>query len=97
MCLSRSSNEYYGQWTLLNFPFRSMDELKPKGLEKVPAHLYHQAIVYLLRPGHWTSAANIRAELDLEAFREHHIRNITAMLFANQGLIQRYLDGDCRR
>ncbi|CAJ1389947.1 unnamed protein product, partial [Effrenium voratum] len=30
----------------------------------------------------------------LEAFREHHIRNITAMLFANQGLIQRYLDGE---
>ena len=65
----------------------------PEGLEKVPAHLYHQAMVYLLRPGHWTSAANIRAELELEAFREHHIRNITAMLFANQGLIQRYLDG----
>ena len=51
-------------------------------------------MVYLLRPHHWTSAANIRVELELEAFQERHIRNITAMLFANQGLIQRYLDGE---
>ena len=37
--------------------------------------------------------AAIRADLELEAFREHHIRNITAMLFANQSLIEKYIDG----
>ncbi|CAJ1387438.1 unnamed protein product, partial [Effrenium voratum] len=44
-CLSRYNDEYYGQWALLNVPFCSMDELRPEGLEKVPAHLYHQGLI----------------------------------------------------
>ncbi|CAE7763064.1 unnamed protein product, partial [Symbiodinium necroappetens] len=63
-------------------------------LELVPHHLYYQTLALLLRPDHWTSEEAIRAELELEAFREHHVRNILAMLFANQGLIRCYLSGE---
>ncbi|CAE7905753.1 Helb, partial [Symbiodinium necroappetens] len=80
--LSRYNDRYYGQWVLMNVPFRSMDDLRRKELDRVPPHLYYQALALLLRP------------LELEAFREHHIRNILAMLFANQGLIRKYLSGE---
>ena len=93
MYLSRYNDQYYGQWALMHVPSRAVDDLLRDGLDKVPAHLYYQTLVYLLRPAHWTSEEAIRAELELEAFREHHIRNIVAMLFANQGLIREYLNG----
>ncbi|CAE7283076.1 pif1, partial [Symbiodinium sp. CCMP2456] len=92
--LSRYNDRYYGQWVLMNVPFRSMDDLRREELDRVPPHLYYQALALLLRPDHWTSEAATRAELELEAFREHHIRNILAMLFANQGLIRKYLSGE---
>ena len=93
MYLSRYNDKFYGQWALMNVPFQRIDDLKKPGLELVPDHLYYQALVYLLRPEHWTDPAAIRQELELEAFREYHIKNITAMLSANQGLITKYLDG----
>ncbi|CAE7342755.1 pif1, partial [Symbiodinium sp. CCMP2592] len=92
--LSRYSDRYYGQWVLMNVPFRSLEELYRPELDLVPSHLYYQTLAFLLRPQHWTSEEAIRAELELEAFREHHVRNIVAMLFANQGLIRRYLSGE---
>ena len=33
----------------------------------------------------------------MEAFREYHIKNILAMIAANQGLIKQYLDGKLRK
>ena len=92
--LSRYNDRYYGQWVLMNVPFRSLEDLYRPELELVPPHLYYQTLALLLRPDHWTSEDAIRAELELEAFREHHVRNILAMLFANQGLIRRYLSGE---
>ena len=92
--LSRYNDRYYGQWVLMNAPFRDLDaELKKPELELVPDHLYYQALAYLHRPDHWANPDAIRAELELEAFREYHIRNILAMLAANQSLIKKYLDG----
>ena len=92
--LSRYNDRYYGQWVLMNVPFRSLRELERRELELVPPHLYYQTLALLLRPEHWTSEAAIRAELELEAFREHHVRNIIAMIFANQRLIRMYLSGE---
>ena len=91
--LSRYNDRYYGQWVLMNVPFKNIQDLKRPELDLVPDHLYYQALAFLHRPEHWTNEAAIREELELEAFREHHIRNIVAMLFANQGLIRQYLDG----
>ena len=93
LLLSRYNDKYYGQWVLLCVPFRSLDEHYRPELEKVPPHLYYQTLALLHRPDHWRNEAAIRADLELEGFREHHIRNIIAMLVANQGLIEQYLDG----
>ena len=94
--LSRYNDRYYGQWVLMHVPFRDLELRRPE-LDLVPDHLYYQAVALLHRPDHWTSEAAIRAELELEAFREHHIRNIVAMLFANQVLIRQYFDGTLDR
>ena len=91
--LSRYNDRYYGQWVLMHVPFRDLEELRRPELDLVPDHLCYQALALLHRPDHWTSEAAIRAELELEAFREHHVRNIVAMLFANQVLIRQYFDG----
>ena len=94
MFLSRYNDKYYGQWVLMNVPFRDFDaEMQKPKLALVPEHLYYQAMAYLVRPEYWTNPAKIREDLELEAFREYHIKNILAMIAANQGLIQQYLDG----
>ena len=93
MYLSRYNDCYYGQWVLMNVPFQGMDDLKRPELDLVPDHLFYQALALLLNPEHWTDPAAIRAELELEAFREYHIKNILAMISANQSLIKQYLDG----
>ena len=93
MYLSRYNDKYYGQRVLMTHPFRKMEDLARPELDLVPPHLYYQTLAFLLQKEHWTNEAAIRADLELEAFREHHIRNITAMLFANQSLIEKYIDG----
>ena len=90
--LSRYNDRYYGQWVLMNVPFRSLEDLKPEGLDKVPDHLYYQTMAFLLRKEHWENPAAVRAELELQAFREYHVKNILAMLSANQGLIKQQLE-----
>ena len=91
--LSRYNDRYYGQWVLMNVPFRTTDDLLRVELGRVPDHLYYQTLALLHRPDHWRRPEAIRAELELEAFREHHIQNILAMVSANQGLIEKYIDG----
>jgi energy-coupling factor transporter ATP-binding protein EcfA2 len=93
MYLSRYNDRYYGQWVLMLVPFRSMADLWRPELDFVPAHLVNQALAMLHRPEHWCNPDAIRADLELEAFREHHIHNITAMIAANQSLIAKYIDG----
>ena len=50
-------------------------------------------LALLHRAEHWRSPDAIRADLELEAFREHHVRNILAMISANNGFIDKYIDG----
>ena len=87
--LSRYNDKYYGQRVLMTHPFRKMEELARPELDLVPPHLYYQTLAFLVQKEHWTNEAAIRADLELEAFREHHIRNIVA----NQSLIEKYIDG----
>ena len=91
--LSRYNDKYYGQRVLMTHPFRKMEELARPELDLAPPHLYYQTLAFLVQKEHWTNEAAIRADLELEAFREHHIRNIVAMLFANQSLIEKCIDG----
>ena len=96
--LSRYNDRYYGQWVLMNVPFRDPErDLKRPELDRVPDHLYYQALAYLHRPDHWTNPAAIKEQLGLEGFRDYHIKNITAMITANQGLIRKYLDAPSTR
>ena len=93
MYLSRYTDRYYGQWVLMKVPFQQLEELHVPELDLVPDHLYYQAMALHHRPDHWQSEAAVRAELELEAFREYHVRNIWAMLQANHILIQDYVNG----
>ena len=92
MYLSRYTDRYYGQWVLMKVPFQH----DPR-LDLVPDHLYYQAMALHHRPEHWQSEASVRAELELEAFREYHVRNIWAMLQANHILIQEYFNGNLNK
>ena len=95
--LSRYNDEYYGQWLLMNKPFGSLEEFLKPELNLVPDHLYYQTMAYLISPEHWCNEAAVRAQLEQEAFREHHVRNIWAMLQANQALIRQYLEGNIHK
>ena len=89
--LTRYSDRFYGQWVLMNVPFRSLKDFLLPELDLVADHLYYQTMALLQAPEHWLSEEAIRAELELEAFREYHTRNILAMLEANRNLIEKYL------
>ena len=91
--LSRYNDKYYGQRTLMSVPLARLEDVWDDRLDLVPSHLRYQALALLAAPSHWRDPAAIRAELELEAFREHHVRDILAMLSANQGLIEKYFDG----
>ena len=77
----------------MNHPFNHLDDLWFAELDLVPDHLYYQALAFRHCPEHWLNEANVRRELELESFREHHIRNIWAMLHASFELIEQYLSG----
>ena len=91
--LSRYGDRYYGQWTLLHVPFRSLDGLRLPELDKIPDHLYHQALAVLHRPGFWRDAAAVRRDLELQAFRQHHVDNILSLLQSHHTLIDEYIAG----
>ena len=67
----------------------------PPEVELVPDHKKCQALVRL-HPHcaeQWHDPEWIRADLELHAFREHHVKNILAMLAANGSMIDKYADG----
>ena len=92
--LSRYDDRYYGQWVLMNVPFRKLEDLWLPELESVPEHLVHEALALRHRPDYWRKQENFRETLELEAFREHHVLNILAMLTAHHNLIDKYISGE---
>ena len=91
--LSRYGDRYYGQWTLMHVPFRSLDDLRMPELDDIPDHLYYQALAVLHRPRFWRDVAAIRQDLELQAFRQHHVENIAALLQSHHTLIDEYIAG----
>jgi hypothetical protein len=55
--LSKYNDEYYGQWLVMNRPFKSLDDFWRPELEKVPDHLYYQTMAYLHNPEYWCDEA----------------------------------------
>ena len=94
MYLSRYNDEFYGQWVVMNVPFWDIAELWRQELDLIPDEHFYQALALLHRPDHWRNEACVRADLELRAFREHHIKNIWFMLRANAELIDKYWSGE---
>lgn len=78
----------------MNKPFRHWDDFYKPEVEKVPDHIYYQTLAFLNCPDHWTKEEPVRQELQLEAFRDHHVRNILAMLEANYELSKLYISDE---
>ena len=80
----------------MNVPLRKLDDFWLDDLVLVPQRLISEALAFHHRPEIWCNEEAIRAELQMEAFREpqHHIRKIVAMLQANALLIDKFLAGE---
>ena len=92
--LSRYNDEFHGQWIIMNIPFRSLDELWVDEIDLVPDYMKYLALALSLKPEHWNNDAAIRADLELHAFKEFHIRNIINKIRANHLMIQKYTAGE---
>ncbi|CAE8634388.1 unnamed protein product, partial [Polarella glacialis] len=91
---SRTNGIFYGQWLLLNVPFRDLQGIWDPRMELVPEGYKHLALCLLKRPGLWRRLEWVRTELELEAFRDNAIENTIAMLKAHTELIDAYLTGE---
>jgi hypothetical protein len=90
---SRLSDEFYGQWLILNVPFRSIDELWDPIVEMVPRGFRMLALCLLKRPGPWRRLNSVQKDMELEAHRDSTIENTLEMLRAHTELIDAYLQG----
>jgi len=92
--LSRYNDHYYGQWLVMHVPFRKVDDFWNEAAAKVPEEFSFLTLCLLARPDHWRDPEKIKADLELEAFKDIHINNVLAMIKANTELIDLYLDGE---
>ena len=90
---SRLKDSFYGQWLLLNVPFREVDELWDDCVLGVPEGYRMLALCLLRRPGLWRRPMEVQRELQLEGYRDAHVRNILAMLEAHTAVVDAYLTG----
>ena len=91
---SRMSDRFYGQWLLLNVPFRKVDDLWHPDAERLPHSLRHLGLCLLHRPAFWRSPDRPAAEMEQEARTDLHIKNFLSMLQGRVELIDAYLSGD---
>ncbi|CAE7406987.1 unnamed protein product, partial [Symbiodinium pilosum] len=88
---SAFQESFFGQWLLLNVPFRAMDELWDARVLAVPEGYRMLALCLLKRPGFWRRPHNVQAKLQLEGHRDAHISNVLSMLESRAGVIDAYL------
>lgn len=91
---AHTNDRHYGQWLLLNVPFRNIDELWHPQADRLPENLKYLGLCVLHRRRFWRDPQRIRAELEKEARRETYIQNTLAMLAARIELIDSYLSGE---
>lgn len=92
--LSRFNDAYYGQWLVLNVPFRDISDLWLPEVELVPKEYQHFALCLLHKPEHWRSQDAVRRELEIDAFKDNHIDNVLSMQLAYTSFIDKYLAGE---
>ncbi len=92
-CSSRLSDAYYGQWIILNVPFRDVDgDLWLPQASKVPMGYRMFALALLHDPSFWRSESRLRAEMELEAHKDAHIDNVVALVRAHVSLVDDYIE-----
>ncbi|CAE7253627.1 pif1 [Symbiodinium sp. CCMP2592] len=91
---AHTNDRHYGQWLLLNVPFRDIDDLWHPQANLLPENLRYLGLCVLHRRRFWRNQIRIRAELEKEARNDLYIQNTLAMLTARIELIDAYLSGD---
>ena len=91
---ARSNDKYFGQWLLLNVPFRHTDELWHADAELLPQSLRHLGLCLLKRPAFWRDQANPANDMEHEARTNLEIQNFLSMLAARTEMVDAYLSGD---
>ena len=93
---SRVSDKFYGQWLLLNVPFRELHQLWHKCVLKVPKS--YRCLTLCL---HWRGQAfwrkiaqEVKPSLAIEAHSDAKIENLLAMLQAQTELVDSYLNNE---
>ena len=92
--LSRYSDPFYGQWLVLHVPFRDLDrDLWQANLDMVTVELHMFALCLNHRPSFWRNLNALRAELELGAYKDHHVECIAAMVAAHTELVDEFWSG----
>ena len=91
---TRTNDRHYGQWLLLNTPFRSLEDLDHADAARLPRSLRYLGLCVLHHPRFWRNPDRIRLELEQEARTEMYIQNILSMIAARVELVDAYLSGE---
>ena len=91
---THSNDRYFGQWLLLNVPFRRIDDLWHPEAARLPEALRYLGLCVLHRPRFWRDPEQVRRELRHEARTELYIDNKLDMLASRIELIDAYFAGE---
>ena len=94
---SMLNDRYYGQWLVLNVPFRRLQDFEAKApeiTEKIPARYRNFGLCMRYAPDHWGNDEVISEAMELEAHSAAHIETIHHKIRAQRHLVRRYLSGE---
>ena len=97
MTNSMLNDRYYGQWLVLNVPFKALEDFENNAkqiVEKVPERYRNFALcMHYARP-FWSDEAAIDDAMRLEGHGKAHIETVKAKVSAQRRLVERYLSGE---
>ena len=102
--LWRLNDVFYGQWCMMNLPFRSLDVFDlPTVRERVPARYRWLATALLLTDdpavapprllGYWRDPARIARDLQLEGNNDGYVQDMQAFVAGHAVAVDRYMSG----
>ena len=92
---SRLNDKFFGEWMVVNIPFRRMEDLlAPEITEKVPEQLRYFACARYWKPDYWNDDSAIDADMQTEAHRQSTIDTFLARVRAHRAAVDRYLSGE---
>ena len=91
---SRSNDRCFGQWLLLNVPFRNVDDLWHPDAGLLPQRVRYLGLCLRKCPTYWRNGDNPAADMEHEARKSLEIENFRSMLAARADLVDAYLSGE---